>query len=255
MSNRFTLPFRPLDYIAGPHDYTGDDILGYRTNDATQRYVLGTRGMTWDGKVLRYYKTGTATASYQRALFYNDTGDVTYEAPAAAAPAGGTEIIIAEGSITKDQFAGGYLLLFHATGDGAVYSIAGNEATVGSNFTCYLAEPLGVAVTTSDNLEMYISPYADLRSGTTATKAWGGIPAQGIMTSGYFGWLQTWGPCFISPQATVGENQTQTGYFRNDGSIDTRGNVDTGVCDQIAGHTLIGGAAGNGPLFLLQVNI
>jgi hypothetical protein len=214
--------------------------------------------MTWDGRVYRYYKTGSATASYQRALYHNDTGDVTYEAPAAAAAAGSNEIIIAEGSITEDQFSGGYLLLFHATGDGAVYSIAGNDATAGSNFTCYLAEPLGVAVTTSDNLEMYISPYADLRSGTTNSKSWGGIPAQGIMTSGYYGWLQTWGPSFISPQAGLGEYTSyneQTAYFRNDGSVDVRDQIGANVSDQRAGSVVIGGASGNGPLLLLQVNI
>jgi hypothetical protein len=255
MSKEFPYPSRPLDWAASPHDYTGDNILGYRVNDATQRYVLGTRGITWDGKVHRYYRTGTATTSYQRALFFNDTGDITYEAPAAAAAAGATELLIAEASITEDQFAGGYIILFHATGNGAVYSIKSNDATSGSNFRCYLAEPLARAVTTSDALEMYISPYADLRSGTTTTKAWGGLPAQGNMTSGYYGWLQTWGPCFISPQSTVGEDYAQSGYFRNDGSIDARGNVGTNVSDQRAGTVLIGGAAGNGPLFMLQVNI
>lgn len=255
MSKQFPLPFNPIIWPALPHDETGDNILGYRTDDVTQRYTLGVRAITWDGRVYHYYRTGSATASYQRALYFNDTGDIAYESLGAVGAAGDRQVTIAEGSITEDQFAGGYLLLFHATGDGAVYSIQANTATAGSNFIAYLSEPLAKAVTTSDNVELYISPYADLRSGTTATKAWGGIPAQGIMTSGYYGWLQTWGPCFISPQATVGENQTQTGYFRNDGSIDTRGNVDTGVSDQIAGHTMIGGAAGNGPLFMLTVSI
>lgn len=255
MSKQFPYPHTPIIVGALPHDETGDNNLGLRTNDATQRYTLGTRAMSWDGRVYRYYKTGSATASYQRALYYNDTGDISYEAPAAGAVAGARELMIAEASITEDFFSGGYLLLFHATGDGAVYSIQGNTATLGSNFTLYTAEPFAKAVTTSDAVEIYISPYADLRSGTTATNAWGGIPAQGIMSSGYYGWLQTWGPCFISPQATMGDAQAQTGYFRNDGSIDIRANVDTGVCDQIAGHTMIGGAAGNGPLFMLQVNI
>lgn len=255
MSKQFPLSFNPIPWHAGPNDNTGADNLNLRTNDATQRFTLGTRAMTWDGRVYRYYNAGTATASYQRALFHNDTGDIAYESPAAGAAAGATELLIAQGSITEDFFSGGYLLLFHATGDGAVYSIQANGPTIGSNFIAYLAEPLGVVVTTSDNVELYISPYADLRSGTTATKAWGGIPAQGIMTSGYYGWLQTWGAAFISPQANVGEGQTQTGYFRNDGSIDIRANVDTGVSDQVAGHTMIGGASGNGPLFCLTVNI
>ena len=255
MSKQFTKPFNPIIWPALPIDETGDSNLGYRTNDATQRYTLGTRGMTWDGKIYRYYKTGTATASFQRALFFNDTGDIAYESLGAIGAAGSRQVTIAEGSITEDQFAGGSLLLFHATGDGAVYSIQGNTATAGTTFIAYLSEPLAKAVSTSDNVELYISPYADLRSGTSGARAWGGIPAQGIMTSGYYGWLQTWGTCFISPQATVGVNLVQTGYFRTDGSIDARGNIGTNVSDQRAGTTLIGSASGNGPLFLLQVNI
>ena len=161
MSKIFTRPFQPLDWGAMPQDFTGDNNLGLSTNDATQRNTIGQRAMTWDGSIYKYCKAASTYTSYQTGVWDEGTGAaVSYEAIGAASAAGSNEVTLTQGSITEDQYAGGYLLLFHATGDGQVYGIRGNEATSGTTTIFYLDRPLAVAVTTSDNIELYANPYS-----------------------------------------------------------------------------------------------
>lgn len=254
MSKTFTKSFGPLDYIAQPHDFTGDDNLGIATNDATQRYVLGRRSLEWDGTLFKYGKAGATMTSYQAGAWHNDTtAGISYEAMGAASAAGSKQVTLTQGSITEDQYQGGHLLLFHATGDGDIYLISGNEATSGTTTIFYLDRPLSVAVTTSDNLELYANPWKDVRQGNSGgTKGFCG-PPMALITSGYYGWIKTRGVTFISPQSTVGNQGLAAGYWRHDGSIDVRGNISAGtVSDQYAGYRMVGSAATDGPLFMLQ---
>ena len=257
MSKQLTKPFNPVIWPAVPVDHETDSNIGFAGIDTTQRYTYGTRAMSWDGSVLRYSKFGATNTSYQAAVWSNATAaGISYEAINAASAKGEKIVRIAEASVTENQYAGGYLLLFHATGDGKVYTVIGNSATAGGKVTLFIDQPLGVAVTTSDNYELYASPFADMRQGNSGnTKGFWGIP-QALVTSGNYGWVKTWGSTFISPQSTVGGAGLAAGYFRHDGSIDVRGNISPGtVTDQYAGFRMIGSAAGDGPLFMLQVAI
>ncbi len=257
MSKQLVFPFNPIIWPAVPDDATGENNLGFATDDSTQRYTVGTRAMSWDGSVLRYAKFGATNTSYQSAVWSNTTSaGVGFESVNGASAAGDRTVNVADASTTLNQYAGGYLLLFHATGDGSMYTVIGNTASAGGIVILSLDRPLAVAVTTSDNLELYESPFADMRQGNSGnTKGFFGIP-MALVTSGSYGWVKTWGTTFISPQSTVGGQGLATGYFRHDGSIDVRGNISAGtVSDQIAGFRMIGSAAGDGPLFMLQVAI
>ena len=257
MSNQLTKPFNPIIWPAVPVDHETDSNIGFAVIDTEQRYTPGTRAMSWDGSVLRYAKFGATNTSYQTAVWTNTTSaGVSFESINGASGIGSRTVNIADASTTKDQYAGGYLLLFHATGDGKVYTVIANTASAGGIVILTLDQPLGVAVTTSDNLELYVSPFSDMRQGNSgSTKGFWGIP-QALVTSGSYGWVKTWGPTFIAPQSTVGGSGLATGYFRHDGSIDVRGNISPGtVTDQVAGFRMIGSAAGDGPLFMLQVAI
>jgi len=64
MSKIFTLPHRPIYDGGSPHDYTGDNRLGLYTEETTQRYVHGTRHITWDGRVFKYALAGGELESY-----------------------------------------------------------------------------------------------------------------------------------------------------------------------------------------------
>ncbi len=257
MIRHLTKPFNPVIWPAVPGDSTGDSNLGFATDDSIQRYTIGTCAMSWDGSVSRYSKFGSANTSYQNGVWSNATSaGISFESVNGASGAGDRTVNIAEASVTEDQYAGGYLILFHATGDGSVYTVIGNTASAGGIVILSLDRPLAAAVTTSDNLELFESPFADIRSGNAGTeKTFWGIP-MALMTSGNYGWIKTWGPIFIAPQSTVGGNGLATGYFRHDGSIDVRANISPGtVTDQIAGFRMVGSASGDGPLFMLQVTI
>lgn len=256
MSKEFTFPNRPLDWAAGVQDFTGEDNLGLSANDVTQRFIPGTRKLSWDGSVSKYIKSATTYTSYQAAVWHTATGaSVSYE-PINAASAKGTKVVhIAEASLALDQFAGGHILLFHATGDGQMYGIRGNTASAGGIVDLFLDRPLAVAVTTSDNFELWANPYISVSQGNSGgTNGFIGIP-YALLTTNYFGWVKTWGPTFIAPQSTVGDAYIKAGYFRHDGSIDARGNIGTPVTDQLAGYTMVGSAGGDGPLFMLQVSV
>ena len=67
-NSHLSLPFNPIEWPAKPHDYTGDNLLGLYTAETTQRYRIGTRDMTWDGRVFKYCKAYGAARSYYGAV-------------------------------------------------------------------------------------------------------------------------------------------------------------------------------------------
>lgn len=253
MSKQFPKPFNPLQWPAQPNDFDNTG-LGFSTNDATQRYTLGTRHIAWDGTVYKYCKAGATLTSYQMGVHDEATGAaVSYEAIGAASPAGSNEITLTQGSITQDQYSGGYLLLFHATGDGQVYGIQSNEATSGTTTKLYLDRPLCKAVTTSDNMELYANPYSAIsQANTSGGLCFIGVPLA-LLTDTYYGWVKTRGPAFVAPQSTVGNALAGEGaWWRHDGSVDVHGNIGTNVTAQYAGFVIVGDASNDGPLIMLQ---
>ena len=254
MGKQFPLPSNPIDWPATPSDFASDDNLGLSSNDPVQRFTLGTRHTAWDGSVYKYCKAASTYTSYQTDVWDEGTGaGVGYEAIGTASPAGSKRITLTEGSILEDQYSGGYILLFHATGDGQVYGIQGNDKSDGTVTHLYLDRPLAVDVTTSDNMELYANPYAAAKQGNSGgTQGFIGVPVA-LLTDNNFGWIKTRGPAFVSPQATVGNAYLGGVYWRHDGSVD----VSTGmgaafVTSQYAGYVMVGDAANDGPLIMLQ---
>ena len=253
MSKQFTLSNNPIDWPARPKDFATADNIGLSTNDSTQRLVLGTRHISWDGSVYKYVKAASTYTSYQTGVWDEGTGAaVSLEAIGATSSAGSNVITLTQGSITEDQYAGGYLMLFHATGDGQVYGIQGNEATAGTITILYLDRPLAVDVTTSDNMELYANPYAAAKQGNSGgIQGFIGVPLA-LLTDNQFGWIKTRGPAFVAPQSTVGNAYLGGVWLRHDGSVDVHGNIGTFVTSQYAGYVWVGDAAGAGPVLMLQ---
>ena len=158
-----------------------------------------------------------------------------------------------EGCIFEKQILGGYILLFHATGDGQEYGIQGNDKTDGTVTHLYIDRPLAVDVTTSDNMELYANPYAAAKQGNSGgTQGFIGVPVA-LLTDNNYGWIKTRGPAFVSPQATVGNAYLGGVYWRHDGSIDVSTGMGSAfVTSQYAGYVMVGDATGYGPLIMLQ---
>jgi len=175
MANKTIYAHGPVGPWGNPMDFvtSSNDKLGVGGQDTEQRFAFGTKVITWNGDVYKYGKAGAVMTNYDLGAWHNATGaDVSYESIGAASSAGATEVTLTQGSITEDDYAGGYLLIFHATGGGQTYLIKSNEATVGTTTKFQLERPLPVAVTTSDAIELYANPWDDVRTRRNNAHWW-----------------------------------------------------------------------------------
>lgn len=198
MSKTFVYPFRPLDWAAKPHDFTGDNQLGIYTSETTQRFVYGTRYITWDGRVYKYMGLTTGgCVSYHGVA--NTLEAVTTWTTAVAGTAGDRHYTITDTSITEDQLAGAMIELYDSTIDNShTMHIVGNDASGASTTRIYLEFPLPVTMTASDSVEVFENPYRLVSGSSHQYRAWMGVPCVTAAT-GYNVWVQTWGQALVSP--------------------------------------------------------
>jgi len=249
MSKQFTKPFNPIEWPAAPHDFTGDNNLGIYTSETTQRYVYGTRYITWDGRVYKYMKTTTGgCVSYHGVA--NTLPAQTEWVTAVAADAGARSIVVTDATeVAEDLMAGAMIeVYFQTTADHPVsYHIIGNEAGNATNIKIYLEFPLREALTTSDSLEMFENPYRAVSEATYQYGAWMGIPMV-VAATLYNIWAQTWGPALVSPTNTTLDDAAadeRTCYWNpNAGIAEYNGAGVTAGMNQIAGYILNAGTAG-----------
>lgn len=217
-------------------------------------YVLGKLGATITGIGLGL-KNAAAQGSEQVVL-------------GAAALAGATEVTLATtatsgvadtGLTAVDEYAGGTIVLFKAGVDRPqIRGIVGNTARAATgvvNVTFTLDSPLTEALAVTDVGEAMASPWACLKQDTEISHPVVGV-ATVVGTVGQYIWVQTWGPCFVSPQSGVGVAGAGIGcYWRHDGSLDTYANIGTYVSTQYAGFVLAEAIAHTqgAPFFMLQI--
>ncbi len=202
MSNHFQYPFNPINWPAVPHDFTGDNNLGIYTSETTQRYVYGTRYLTWDGRVYKYMGITTKGVQSYTACQSKNTAQTPYTT-AVATPAGSRSMIVTDATVvTEDQLAGAMLQIYDSTiANSHQIHIVGNELGNTTNYKIYLEFPLPIKVTVSDSVEVFENPYR-LVDGTVTTSnpvnAHMGVACVSAAT-GYKVWVQTWGPGICSP--------------------------------------------------------
>ena len=241
MSNHFQYPFNPINWPGVPHDFTGDNNLGIYTSETTQRYVYGTRYITWDGRVYKYMGL-TTNGSTSRTGVCTTAGNETDYVTAVGAPAGSRAFTVTDtGTFSEDQLAGGSVFIYDSTtANSTNHFIVGNDSSAGTNIRVFLEFPLPHTVTTSDSVEMWPNPYRLVQSGDSQeTSAWLGIATQ-TAASGYKVWVQTWGTALISPGNTTlddaAANERQVFWYGN-GTLGEYGgtNITIGK-QQLAGY-------------------
>jgi hypothetical protein len=264
MSKIYTLPHGPLDYKADPIDHTGVNTLGVHTKETTQRYIYGTRYITWDGKVYKYSKSGAACYTHRLNTFYNtissDANGIDYSVFTNAQAIGDTEVTLTNGTtaVAEDYLAGGIIIIVptETVTDGQVMTrtIIGNEvAAAAAECRMYLDAPLEMALTTSNYGYVMPSSYNNIQyESTSGNKSFAGLAGTYIAATGYNFWLQTYGACNMAQQTTyVGKvAYYRAVYARHDGTLDTQANtVESGgsvVTDQCVGFILDNNADANG---------
>lgn len=244
--------------------YMGDPTAIY-TASSTQAYDLGTR-LQVDNRVFRYAKAGTSGVNAGWGAFFEITQTMAYEAIHVAATAGDTTVTIVQPSIGENDWAGGYIILGHnSAATEQNRRIVSNTASDGAttHVVVTLDGPLHVSLSTSEGVEIIPDIYSNLQTkGSQEYCGVAGVPAVTTTTGNYF-WVQTWGPCWITPGGSGTPGSTaceRTVYFQGDGAIVG----DVGFADptteperrQVAGFIIQKDSTGAGgpPFVMLQVS-
>ncbi len=234
----------PRDFALSTHEF------GIYLKETTQRFVYGTRYITWDGRVYKYM--GITTEGVQPySGCANTLPAQTDWVTAVAASLGDRSMVVTDNStIAEDQLAGGMVQTYNATiANSPQYAIVGNDKSNGTNVRIYVEFPLYQAITANDSIEMFANPYrlVDGQLVSHPYNAWVGVACV-TAVDGENVWVQSWGPCITSPGNTslddAAEN-VRTAYFKADGSIsEVDGAGVTASENQMAGYILNQGTLG-----------
>lgn len=205
MSNKYNYPFNPIPWHAGVHDYSGDNRLGIYAVETTQRYVPGTRYLTWDGRVFKYSLAEGTVGGGRLAFFRGDVANdgIAYTTVAVSQVAGDEQVSVSSQSFAEDVLAGGLMLLYGS--DYTYYQqrmIVGNNLCSSATLILELEAPLATAVTAaSTGIEVCPNPYRHIgiNNGYASLS---GIPCTRAVSGEYF-WQQTWGMCNVEPGMTI----------------------------------------------------
>lgn len=165
--------------------------------DDEQQMDLGSRAILKDGREFVYVKAG-ASALVAGKLQQAPAIVANHQniAVAAAAAVGATSVTVTLGATaaTADQYAGGFLVINDAAGEGYIYEIKSNPAADASaSLELTLADPIVEALTTSSEACLLPSLYNGvIINPTTATNAPVGVAVSDIPASNY-GWVQVKG--------------------------------------------------------------
>lgn len=274
MSKNFIYPNAPINFQSSPLDFTGSGGLGYYTTETIQRYVYGTRGLTWDGKVFKYANAkDTLYAGYgAKNGSLIDVSDLINSVTPIAYVAGQKEITVtiaategyaSDGVIAEDELAGSQIVIGHgAAATTEQRTVIGNSAGAsgGSTIKVYLDYPLALAHSAGVACEIPFNIYGYLINTSNAIASVVGVPNI-TATTGQKLWIQTWGPCWCVPgggDSTPGDAAAdRMVYFVGDGSVNGAGSLTIEDGYQPAGIILDATESGTGtmPLVMLQISI
>lgn len=260
-------PYKPLDWAASPHDFSGDNQLGPYSEETTQRFITGTRFTTWDGRVFKYGRSITALVSAWGA--FNNSHQVNIAVDSTNnLVVGSRELTFTLGSddgyagtgVAEDELIGGYITSGHGEEKCQTRLIMGNTAAAQStSVTIYIDFPWSNACTTDTTpwTEVMLNPYRYLNT-TVATDvrcACMGIAAEGAGAL-YYAWIQSYGPCYcVGTGSTSNAGNQSSIYMAANGSIQDGSEATIENGQQLIGYTIDATATGTMPMVMLQISI
>ena len=239
-------------------------------------FDVGDRVVLPDGRAFRYGKCGATIADMKHGVKNWNLLVTELDAIAVAAAIGAKYVDITfadtdgvgnDGVIAVDSLRGGHISFYRGT-DRQQRGIIGNTVRANGdtgNTRLYLDAALKVAINALDNVEVLANPYSDLRMGNDLQTSVMGMPCV-LATTGQYFWIQTWGPCRVTPsQAELGTGaalrmylfDAAGGVFGLRALIDASGITAENHGYQIAGHIIerTDGVAGSAAPFInLQIN-
>ena len=257
MSTGFQFNSGPLQLGASPRDFALSAFeFGPYLAEAVQRYVYGTRFLMWDGRVFKYALTQGEVESYH-GVRDNNSAALGFTAAPKAAAIGDRVVQITLSGRSEDDLVGGYIGLY----DGGDIDTTNQRGIIGNTKSAttvdvYIDFPLHQPiVATTDSMEVFENPYRAITEVSGAQSAWVGVPciscAAALKT-----WIQTWGPCMISPGNTSLDDPAaneRSVYWWNNGTLAEAASSQATSESQHAGYILNGGSSGiAGPIIMLM---
>jgi len=247
---------------------------------AVQRYPIGFRYPKTDPldlRAFRYAEAGAALVAGWAARFVipQICGFGAIALPAEqgtrelTVTVAGADGILGDGVIAENYLAGGYISIFTpAPMQSIIRMIKANTAQaipagVGGPMTLTLDKPLPMDVVVLNfHYECIANLYKDVEStGNFPYAPAVGVPTMAVPLAAPFCWLQTWGPCWVTPTGVnegLGENNRVV-VFSGNGSINDRENADQpahgGEKNQLAGFVIANllTTAVGAPFIFLQI--
>ena len=180
-----------------------------KVQTSEQKHKLGTRMVFDDGRAFRYAEAGgsdIAAGAVVQAAAGVAHHDMDLAITTAASGATAVTVTLEGTASTKNQYKDGFLYINDgATGEGHVYKIKSNAAGDSSG-TCVITldeeDGIVTALTNGTHLAgLAVNTYSNvIISPTTVTNMAIGV-APRLLTTEYFGWLQTWGEAAVLANA------------------------------------------------------
>lgn len=191
---------------AGVRQLTSSDLMVHGT---TKLDTLGARGATADGRRFVYCLSDSSAGlaagklGVCAAVTANHVNRSLDSTSAVAAGGKVIKVVVGASAVTADQYADGFLVVRDGTGKGQCLRIAGNTSisAAGGTITVNLADPIAIALSTSDSKVDLTSPYNGVIASTTLSRPVG-VPLV-TLAAGEYGWLQTHGSAAVLSDGAI----------------------------------------------------
>ena len=219
-----------------------------KVQTSEQKHKLGTRMVFDDGRAFRYAEAGgsdIAAGAVVQAAAGVAHHDMDLAITTAASGATAVTVTLEGTASTKNQYKDGFLYINDgATGEGHVYKIKSNAAGDSSG-TCVITldeeDGIVTALTNGTHLAgLAVNTYSNvIIYPTTVTNMAIGV-APRLLTTEYFGWLQTWGEAAVLANAAgvVGQH-VRVGGASTAGGTEDMDFDGSGENEQIIGVQLL----------------
>ena len=219
-----------------------------KVQTSEQKHKLGTRMVFDDGRAFRYAEAGgsdIAAGAVVQAAAGVAHHDMDLAITTAASGATAVTVTLEGTASTKNQYKDGFLYINDgASGEGHVYKIKSNAAGDSSG-TCVITldeeDGIVTALTNGTHLAgLAVNTYSNvIISPTTVTNMAIGV-APRLLTTEYFGWLQTWGEAAVLANAAgvVGQH-VRVGGASTAGGTEDMDFDGSGENEQIIGVQLL----------------
>jgi len=209
--------------------FTDVDIY---TPSSSQLFPLATKLEFADGRLFRYGKFGEAVTPLTRMVVNGNLVPGSDDAngfegaldSTSNYAVGSTTLIVDDVEDRIENYYEDGMLAVFPTLAYTVYRVIGNDAATSvDDVTIYLEDGLATAlVAASTGVTLYPSIFNNLKSPPEAAgyDAFMGVPLCTAITSGYYGWIQRRGRCFVTPTSYFGDGANERmGQAVSDGTM------------------------------------